>query len=231
MNRTLLSKQRGAATLAVFAAVATAGTTTGALILARPAWSRQSPQQRADGRRRVAAASSRAGAPRSATRLGKFQLVHGPGQLTALPDGTIRGDVSRANFSSTRYDFGAPRVQFTFRNIVRTANATGGVRVVYRVPAQKQVTTLTCNSATFVAATAPGGSDRIDLRGDLRSTTENPAWAAPFVQRSESGTIFFRPNGETVLEVGAGTIEGQTYEPERRPRPAAGGNNSSPEQR
>lgn len=131
----------------------------------------------------------------------------------------------RLSVSSPQYDMAAPRIQMTARKVgkpprfkVTEATATGRVRLVVRQPEAQRTTIVTCDSAVYTTPADPTAAARIDLKGNVRSETRDPAFVQPLVNTAESGFIEMIGPNETNIELNNGNTTVTPVEPKPKPK-------------
>lgn len=133
----------------------------------------------------------------------------------------------RLSISSPQYDMAAPQIRMTARKggsparfKVTEANATGGVRIVVRQPEAQRTTIVTCSTATYASPADPAAGGRINLKGNVRSETRDPALAQPLINTAESGVIELLGPNRTNIELNNGSATLRPIEPKPRPKSA-----------
>jgi hypothetical protein len=140
---------------------------------------------------------------------------------------TVQLSGPRLSVSSPQYDMTAPQIQMTARKggkparfKVTTGTATGGVRIVVRQPEAQRTTIVNCDTAVYTASADPAATTgRIDLKGDVRSETRDPAFARPLVNTADSGVIELLGRNRTTIELNNGSSTLTPIEPRPRNTP------------
>lgn len=160
-------------------------------------------------------------------RLGEFTIRNFAVFDTQFGTNTIVAALSGRNLiiASPQYEMAAPQIKMTIRKTGKPpqwkaseANATGGVRIVIQRPEAQQTTTVTSDRASYTAGNGGANAGRIDLKGNVRSVTRDPAFAAPLVQNAASGVIqLLGPNATRIQLFNGGTTV-TPREPKAKPK-------------